>query len=107
MSMDIENFLTDEEVERLDLLVEEASEVIQIAQKIKRFGFESNFKDGKSNRVLLEGEIGDFQAIVGLMMQRGEVDGGNIEVASFSKLGRMKPFTRHQDAVIEEVLNVA
>lgn len=72
---------TAKERELLGLLQEECAEVIQIASKINRFGFDSYNpydQSGKSNRTLLEDEIGDVRLIVKLLEELGAVDVDNV-----------------------------
>lgn len=68
--------LTPRTVELLEILQEEAAEVIQIISKIKRFGLYSYHPDDESktsNIAHLSVEIGDFVAIVDLLTQ-GELN---------------------------------
>lgn len=69
------NGLTPAEAERLAILIEEAGEVIQIACKILRHGYESYnpVHSGESNREELCRELGDFAFAVELMNLRGDV----------------------------------
>jgi hypothetical protein len=68
--------LTPRTQELLDILQEEAAEVIQIISKIKRFGMYSYHPDDPektTNIAHLSVEIGDFVAIVDLLTQ-GELN---------------------------------
>lgn len=68
--------LTPRTQELLDILQEEAAEVIQIISKIKRFGLYSynpNDLEKTTNIAHLSVEIGDFVAIVDLLT-RGELN---------------------------------
>ncbi len=67
--------LTNAEVERLSLLLEELGETQQMIGKILRFGYE-NFKpfDPTPNRILLEKELGDVDNAIRLMIKKGDVD---------------------------------
>lgn len=59
--------VTDAELERLSILAEECSEVIQIVNKIIRHGYESYHpedKDKTPNREHLERELGDLAFMV-------------------------------------------
>ncbi len=90
------------EIERLDLLVEECSEVIKAAQKIKRFGYWStNGGSHPPNIQELVGEAGDVLAILTLMRVAGDGDGlldiDNVDAARLSKLQRMRPYVRFQE----------
>ena len=64
------NELDPSEAERLALLAEECSEVVQAVMKILRHGYESTTPDdssGFTNRQRLSKEIGDVEAAVNLM----------------------------------------
>jgi hypothetical protein len=70
------NGLTKAQEERLTLLIEEASEIIYIACKIKRFGFESKDPtrpDSPSNREYLFEELKDLTAVL-FAMQTDELN---------------------------------
>lgn len=75
------NGLSPAEAERLAMLIEEASEVSQIACKILRHGYESHHPDSPeaTNRQELRREVTDFQAVVMLM-------GADIPTASLGEL---------------------
>lgn len=75
--MSSRNGLTEAQEERLDLLVEECSEIIKAACKVKRFGYDSINpyapQDG-TNLNQLQLEMGDLDAIYALMSNNGDVD---------------------------------
>ena len=80
-----DNKITPAEYERLALLIEEAGEVLQVAGKIMRHGFDSyNPYDPelKYNRELLEVEMGDLLLVMYLMMGNKDVD----ELAIFKRI---------------------
>lgn len=55
------NQLTPSEAERLALVIEECGEVIQVASKVLRHGYESGHPEGvTTNRVDLSREVGDL-----------------------------------------------
>lgn len=71
--MDLGQFNNTEE--NLDILQEEAAEIIQIISKIKRFGFYSTYpQDDTSNLSHLHQEIGDLQAMVDVLIDQGYID---------------------------------
>jgi len=73
--------LNKEELERLALLSEEASEVIQIINKIIRHGYSSYnpFDDEKTtNRELLEKELGHLKLAIDTMIVNGDIKAINI-----------------------------
>lgn len=73
--------LTPYERELLDILQEEAAEVIQAASKLKRFGKENRPDTGESNSAVLGHEVGDLSEMiervvdVGLIMRQDVTDG--------------------------------
>ena len=70
------NNLTPAETERLAILMEECAEVQQIIGKILRHGYESHNpfdEEKKTNRELLEIELGDIECICRLMMKEDDV----------------------------------
>ena len=87
------------ELERLAMLSEEASEVIKNINKIIRHGYSSYNPDGdieKTNRVLLEEEIGDFLGIMDLMIDMRDVNEDTIEAARNAKLERSQKYMHYQ-----------
>lgn len=75
------NQLSPAQVERLSLLAEECAEVIQIVGKILRHGYEnySPRDPGKrTNRFLLESELGHVEFAVELMKDWNDVSAGQI-----------------------------
>ena len=80
--------MTNAEIERLALLVEEAAEVQQIAMKILRHGYESYnpFDEEKTpNRQLLNEELGHLEYAIGLMKSSYDVSTVEIEVSKSAK----------------------
>lgn len=66
--------LTDAERGRLTKLIQELSEVIQIATKTLEYGWIGEFEGVTyDNRHLLEMEMGDAEAVKRLMMRKGDV----------------------------------
>jgi NTP pyrophosphatase (non-canonical NTP hydrolase) len=72
--------------ELLQLLQEECAEVIQAASKIIRFGEEKNIQQ-------LETELGDLQAILGLLHEFNMVSYSAIDEASQKKLEKLKIYS--------------
>lgn len=94
------NGLTSAEHERLALLFEEASEVIQVVGKIMRHGFDSCHPDGgPTNRKLLEKEVGDFKFAEIMMVQAGDICKEEIAKAVSKKNARIGPYLHHQQAI--------
>jgi NTP pyrophosphatase (non-canonical NTP hydrolase) len=75
--MDKINILTSSEQERLELLIEECSEVIQAASKVLRHGYESAnplIDDSPTNRENLNKELGHVQLIVNRMIIKRDLN---------------------------------
>lgn len=93
--------LTNAQTERLDLLIEEAAEIIHAASKIKRFGFEGSNpfnRDAHSNRSHLEIEIGGLCAVLDLLTEAGEIEEDHCSSAQAIKAQEFKHgiFTKYQ-----------
>ena len=83
--------------ERLEMLIEEASEIIQIATKILRHGYASYHPNepGLDNRVLLMNELADFNSVQLLMEGSGDVFRTSDEIERV--LARKLTYTHHQE----------
>ena len=89
------NGLTGAQEEFLDILAEEAAEIIQIVSKIKRFGYESRCTiTGIPNRELLEMEIGDFEHLKERLIRQGELRKNAIEAAKKCKEEKIEKWLR-------------
>jgi hypothetical protein len=98
---DFDNYLSKEEVERLAILAEEASEVVKIVGKILRHGYASHdpFDPQRvSNRGLLAQEIGDLDWIISLMQDEADFPEGVRLQRKHLKAESAKPYLHHQDA---------
>ena len=90
------NQLTGEETERLALLLEEAAEVIHIAGKILRHGYDSTHPDDFIiNKRLLEKEIGHFEYAKELMIKCRDISGHQIEGFMLGKEHKVKPYLHY------------
>jgi len=80
--------------EVMDILQEEAAEVIQAVSKIRRFGID-NEKPGndQSNREHLEEELGDMLAMIDILMVNGLVDWANLHAAKRAKVEKLKKWS--------------
>jgi hypothetical protein len=97
--MKFSNRLSPAEVERLALVAEEAAEVVQVAMKILRHGYESHHPQGfLSNRQLLEAELGDLDMAKTLLVKAGDITGSAITIAAVLKVSRVMEYTHHQPA---------
>jgi len=100
------NGLTPAEAERIALLIEECGEVIQIAGKILRHGFDSHNpdaipRDGQpvlSNRHLLEKELGDVLHAVTLLIDQHDVRESVITQRRMTRNQAVRRYLHHQDA---------
>ena len=96
----MENFngLTPAETERLALLAEECSEVVQVIGKVLRHGYESTHPFGhETNRELLDKELGHIEYARVLMVNNNDIDTENQEAAFEEKAKTIKPYLHHQD----------
>lgn len=82
------------ERKRLVVLSEECAEIIQIASKIQRFGFESYHPDDPdtTNRTLLEREIADAMAVIGMLIANNDIDSNRIAGGVRPKVEKLKTF---------------
>jgi NTP pyrophosphatase (non-canonical NTP hydrolase) len=80
--------------EVMDILQEEAAEVIQAVSKISRFGLD-NFKPGKpkTNREHLEEELGDLMAMITILLDKGIVTRVNLDRAEAAKIEKLKQWS--------------
>lgn len=82
--------LTLAEAERLTLLIEECSEVIQAATKILRYGYQSHHPTGEyDNREQLEIELGDVMAIADLMVVNEDIRLAALKHQRLQKMQRL------------------
>lgn len=86
--------MTDAERERLYLLMEECCEVIQIAGKILRHGYDSYHPDlkGPDNREMLERELGDVLFAMRLMRANGDIKGSRVMTCVRDKALRIRRY---------------
>ena len=91
------NNLTPAEAERLSILAEECGEIVQVIGKILRHGYQSCHPESPiKNRTLLEKEIGDFEAIMGMMIIKGDIHEDPICVFTKEKINKLPRWTHHQ-----------
>lgn len=91
--------MSNAELERLAILVEECAEVQQIAMKIIRHGYESYnpFDENKiSNRKLLEKELGDLIFAYRLLLGSNDIDYGEIEKSIGNKSRSIQQYLHFQ-----------
>ena len=80
--------------EVMDILQEEAAEVIQAVSKIRRFGID-NSKPGTdyTNRAHLEEELGDMLAMIDILMINDVVSWANLHRAKRAKIEKLKKWS--------------
>jgi NTP pyrophosphatase (non-canonical NTP hydrolase) len=90
--------MTESDNETMDILQEEAAEVIQAVSKIRRFGID-NAKPGKdqSNREHLEEELGDVLAMIDILLINEVVSWGNLHKAKRAKIEKLKKWSNIQN----------
>jgi NTP pyrophosphatase (non-canonical NTP hydrolase) len=78
----------------MDILQEEAAEVIQAVSKIRRFGID-NSKPGTeyTNRSHLEEELGDMLAMIDILLINKVVSWGNLHQAKRAKIEKLKKWS--------------
>lgn len=79
--------------ETLVIAQEEAAEVIQEISKCFRFGLDTQHRDGVTHRAKLEQELGDFLAMVGLLVQQGVITESNMEQAAQHKMIKLRRYS--------------
>ena len=86
--------------EVMDILQEEAAEVIQAVSKIRRFGID-NAKPGLgyTNREHLEEELGDLLAIIDILTENEVVNWGNLQKAKRAKIEKLKKWSNIYEKV--------
>lgn len=98
---------TSEEMERLALLAEECSEVIQMVGKIIRFGWNDlhpDYLEGPDNRQRLRAEVADVLAIIELMSEADDLsckDELTIADLQYKKMQKLKRYTQYQQRFLE------
>lgn len=97
------NRLSPAEVERLAIMAEESSEVIQVVCKILRHGYASTHPaspDGPCNREMLTRELGDVRAAMRLMTEDGDIVPCEVRQAANEKMERITPYLHHHEGEV-------
>lgn len=84
--------MNEKELEILCILQEECAEVIQSVSKCCRFGYDSVHQN-KTNREMLEDEIGDLQCMISLLIENGVINENNTLQAKANKLNKLKTWS--------------
>ena len=93
------NNLTEAELERLSILIEECAEVQQIACKVLRHGYPSVnplIPETTSNRQYLEIELGHLMNALDLLLNHGDVHLSRVQQARKQKAGSIGKWLHHQ-----------
>ncbi len=78
----------------MDILQEEAAEVIQAVSKIRRFGMDNaKYGTGQTNKEHLEEEIGDLLAMIDILLINDMVNWGNLHRAKRAKIEKLKKWS--------------
>jgi NTP pyrophosphatase (non-canonical NTP hydrolase) len=78
----------------MDILQEEAAEVIQAVSKVRRFGMDNaKHGEGPTNREHLEEELGDMLAMIDILMEMDFVSWGNVNAAKRKKIEKLKKWS--------------
>ena len=97
--------LTNAEIERLVLIIEEAGEVVQAATKVLRHGYEcySPFDEKKrTNRFLLECELADLLGVIDFAVENKDIDIAVINDYKEHKMANAYEYLHYQKKLINE-----
>lgn len=93
------NQLTPAQLERIAILAEECSEVVQVCMKIMRHGLD-NFNplldEPITNKELLEKEIGHINNIVQMMIESGDIRQSEVSHSQNIKRAKIHRWLHHQ-----------
>ena len=98
--MDTFNGLTSAQIELLDMLQEEAAEVIQAIAKLKRHGpmsYHPADPDKTPNHKLMAAELGDLIGVMGALDEKGMMDNETVRWYASTKMKRSAPYLHHQN----------
>ena len=80
--------------EVMDILQEEAAEVIQAVSKIRRFGMDNaKHGTGQTNKEHLEEEVGDMLAMIDILLINDVVSWGALHKAKRAKIEKLKKWS--------------
>ncbi len=101
------NQLTEAELERLSVLMEEMGEALHVIGKIQRHGFDNHdptlpMQEQMTNRRALERELGHVKASIRMMVADGDIKAGNIELNADVKKATIKEWLHHQEVKKED-----
>ena len=84
--------MNERELEIMLILQEESAEVVQAVSKVFRFGWDTEWNE-QTNKEHLEEEIGDFLAMVQIMVDTGMIDTFKIDTAKRNKIAKLKKWS--------------
>jgi NTP pyrophosphatase (non-canonical NTP hydrolase) len=79
--------------EALGILQEECAEVIVEVSKIRRFGMDSTYNDGPTQRERLEKEVGDVLAMVDILLDQGVLSKIGLAISIEDKKNKLKEWS--------------
>lgn len=95
---------SEEERERLYLLIEECNEVIHAASKILRFGSQEYYAPrDETNKESLEKEIGQLLFIIDLLVSSGDLNDYKVLVSKLAKYRACLTYTKHQKEALGNI----
>lgn len=94
------NQLTPAQIELLDMLCEEAAEVIQIVCKLKRHGpmsYHPKDPNKVPNYKLMAMELGDLIGVMGALDEKGMIDNDTVQWYAETKMKRAASYLHCQN----------
>ena len=98
--MAFENSLNLAQIELLDMLQEEAAEVIQIVAKLKRHGpmsYHPADPEKTPNHELMARELGDLIGVMVALDEKGMLNSATVERFAETKMERSAPYLHYQN----------
>jgi NTP pyrophosphatase (non-canonical NTP hydrolase) len=97
--------------ETLLITQEECAEVTQAISKVFRFGMDAQYPTGApTNKQRLEEELGDLQAMILILSQRGIINMKSVEHAAEAKVEKLKKwsniFTPKDMQPLEHIMHI-
>lgn len=91
--------LTPGEIERLAILADECGAVARAIGKVLRFGWESQspYRDDRTNRVVLEREVGSVRAAVNLMLDEDDLRLSEVQTWQRVRRASLVKWTLYQE----------
>ena len=81
--------------EVMDILQEEAAEVIQAVSKIRRFGADNHkYGHNQTNLEHLEEELGDMLAMIDILISKQIINPASLGIAKLAKIEKLKKWSK-------------